>query len=58
MTCAIRSGGKEEILDLISQGKFDAKSLYTKEVPVDDVSKAYEELKNNRYDILKILVKW
>ncbi|MFH1904855.1 MAG: zinc-binding dehydrogenase [bacterium] len=58
MTCAVRPGYKECILGLISEGKFDAKSLYTKECHLDDAPKAYEELEKNRYDILKILFKW
>jgi len=55
---AINPGGKEEILQLISEGKFDAKSLYDEEYPVDDAPRAYEELEKNRYDILKILLNW
>jgi threonine dehydrogenase-like Zn-dependent dehydrogenase len=58
ITCALRPGTKEEVLDLISKGKFDAKSLYTKEYNIDDAPDAYKDLKKNRYDILKILFKW
>lgn len=58
MSCAIMPGSKEYILKLISEGKFDAQSLYTKEYSIEDAPKAYEELKNNRYDILKILFRW
>lgn len=56
-TIAINPGGKEEILKLISEGKFDAKNLYTEEVYVDDAPKAYKKLKENK-EILKILLKW
>ncbi|MCM8829397.1 MAG: zinc-binding dehydrogenase [Candidatus Omnitrophica bacterium] len=56
-TIALNPGGKEEILKLISEGKFDAKSLYTEEVFVDDAPKAYKKLKENK-EILKILLKW
>ncbi|MCM8777842.1 MAG: zinc-binding dehydrogenase, partial [Candidatus Omnitrophica bacterium] len=56
-TIAINPGGKEEILKLISEGKFDAKSLYTEEYLVDDAPKAYKKLKENK-EILKILLKW
>jgi len=55
---ALNPGDKEEILKLISEGKFDAKGLYTKEYSVDDAPKAYKELEENKYDILKILFKW
>ncbi|MCM8771834.1 MAG: zinc-binding dehydrogenase [Candidatus Omnitrophica bacterium] len=55
---ALNPGDKEEILKLISEGKFDAKSLYTKEYFIDDAYKAYKELEDNKYDILKILFKW
>ena len=55
---ALKPGDKEEILKLISQGKFDAKGLYTKEYFIDEAPKAYKELEENKYDILKILFKW
>lgn len=58
MTCALKPGDKEAILQLISEGKFDARSLYTKEYMVDDAPEAYQDLQKNRYDILKILFKW
>ncbi|MGB9878056.1 MAG: zinc-binding dehydrogenase, partial [bacterium] len=54
---ALNPGDKEEILALISEGKFDAKSLYTTIYPVDEAPKAYKELEANK-DILKILFKW
>lgn len=58
MTCAIKPGNKEYILNLISEGKFDAQSLYTKECFVDEAPQAYEELFHNRYDILKVIFQW
>ena len=57
-TCASNKGDKEAILKLISEGKFDAKSLYSKECSVNDAPKAYQDLEKNRYDVLKILFKW
>ncbi|MBC7330015.1 zinc-binding dehydrogenase [bacterium] len=54
---ALNPSGKEEILSLISQGEFDAKSLYTTIYHIDDTPKAYKELEENR-DILKILLRW
>ena len=58
MTCALSPGSKEYILNLISESKFDAKSLYTKECSIEEAPGAYEELDRNRYDILKILLRW
>ena len=58
VSCAFRSGDKADMLKLVSEGKFDAKSLYSKIVPVEDCAAAYEELNANRYDLLKILFKW
>lgn len=58
LTCASDHGSKETVLRWISEGKFDARSLYTKEYFVDDAPKAYRDLEKNRHDILKILFKW
>lgn len=58
MCCAFRPGDKDEVLQLISAGKFDARSLYSKVAPVEQCGKAYEELYANRYDLLKILFRW
>ncbi|MHB1158340.1 MAG: zinc-dependent alcohol dehydrogenase [Phycisphaerales bacterium] len=58
MCCAFRPGDKNEVLQLISAGKFDAKSLYSKVAPVEQCGQAYEELYANRYDLLKILFRW
>jgi len=62
MTCAIRPGGKEEILGLISEGKFDAKTILesdmTQEMPVDQAQAAYETVLKSRNDVFKILLQW
>jgi threonine dehydrogenase-like Zn-dependent dehydrogenase len=55
---ALNPGDKEAILKLISERKFDAKSLYEKEYFVDDAPQAYRELEKHRYEISKILFKW
>ena len=55
---ALNPGDKEEILKLMSEGKFDAKGLYTEEYFIDEAPKAYKKLEENKYDILKILFKW
>jgi 2-desacetyl-2-hydroxyethyl bacteriochlorophyllide A dehydrogenase len=58
MSCAFRPGDKQAILQLISQGQFDAKSLYSEVMPVEQCGQAYEKLHANRYDLLKILFRW
>ncbi|HAM39332.1 MAG TPA: zinc-binding dehydrogenase [Elusimicrobia bacterium] len=58
MSCQFKPGDKDAILKLISEKKFDAKSLFSDEYSVDDAPKAYKDLKKNRYEILKILLKW
>lgn len=60
ISCSVATNGgiKEEILQLIAEGKFDAKSLYSKVYDIGRAVAAYEELEQNRYDLLKILFKW
>ncbi|MBI4979444.1 MAG: zinc-binding dehydrogenase [Spirochaetes bacterium] len=58
MSCALRPGSKEDILALISAGKFDAQALVTMERSVDEAPHAYEEFRKDRGDILKVLLKW
>jgi 2-desacetyl-2-hydroxyethyl bacteriochlorophyllide A dehydrogenase len=60
ITCSIafNPGDKEEVLGFISDGKFDAEGLYTKEYAIDDAPKAYKEVEEKRYRILKTLFKW
>ncbi|HBE01750.1 MAG TPA: hypothetical protein DC049_04660 [Spirochaetia bacterium] len=58
MTCALRPGIKEKVLALISQKKFDARSLYNKVYNINDAPQAYKYLEKNRYDTLKILLEW
>ncbi|MDD2710761.1 MAG: zinc-binding dehydrogenase [Verrucomicrobiae bacterium] len=58
MTCAIGPGDKEAVLDLIAQKKLEVRSQITREVSVDEAPGAYEDLNNNREDILKILLRW
>jgi L-iditol 2-dehydrogenase len=55
---ALSPGNKEEILKMISEGSFDAKGLYSMEYSVDRAPEAYQELKNHRYEHLKILFRW
>lgn len=58
VSCAILPGGKETILDLIAEGKFDADVLWDKEIPLDQAPEAYEELERNRDTRMKTLLRW
>lgn len=62
LTCAIRPDGKPEMLKLISEGKFDVKTILespmTLEMPVADAQKAYEMIEASKKDIFKVLLKW
>jgi len=62
LTCALQPGGKEAILKLISEGKFDAKTILdsdmTPEMPVDSAPKAYEMVDQSKKDIFKVILKW
>ncbi len=55
---ALNPGGKEEILKYIADGSFDARNLYTKKYSIDEAPAAYQDLEQNRYEILKILFDW
>ncbi len=62
MTCACQPGDKEAILKLISEGKYDAKTLLksemTLEMSVDDAQKAYTMVHESKKDIFKVILKW
>lgn len=62
LTCALQPGGKEAILKLIEEGKFDARSLLasemTPEMPVDEAQKAYLMVEASKKDIFKVIFKW
>lgn len=62
LTCALQPGGKEAILKLISEGKFDARTLLesdmTPEMSVDDAQKAYTMVEASKKDIFKVIFKW
>ena len=58
MSCALRPGGKEVLLNLVREGKFDAKALYDKEVELEDAPKEYAELERNRATRMKTLIRW
>lgn len=55
---AVNAGDKEALMKLVSEGKFDAKNLYTEECSVDEAPEAYRKMDDNREGILKVLFKW
>jgi 2-desacetyl-2-hydroxyethyl bacteriochlorophyllide A dehydrogenase len=57
-TCANTEEGKRQILGMIAEGRFDAKSLYTEVRPIQDAQKAYEDVAEQPCDYLKILFDW
>jgi threonine dehydrogenase-like Zn-dependent dehydrogenase len=57
-SCAFKPGDKEAILSLIKEGKFDARILWDKEIPVDDVPGEYPELEEHHETRIKTLIKW
>jgi threonine dehydrogenase-like Zn-dependent dehydrogenase len=58
MSCAILPGGKEKILELISNGQFDADVLWDKEIALESAPSEYEELDLNRLIRMKTLIDW
>ncbi|MFH0795858.1 MAG: zinc-binding dehydrogenase [Candidatus Omnitrophota bacterium] len=55
---AMNAGDKEAILQLISEGKFDAKNLYSAEFPVDQAPEVYRSLSEKRYEVSKYIFTW
>jgi 2-desacetyl-2-hydroxyethyl bacteriochlorophyllide A dehydrogenase len=62
LTCAIRPDSKATMLKLISEGKFDVKTILqskmTPEMPVDKAEEAYEKVERSKKDIFKVMLKW
>jgi len=62
LTCAIRPDSKSSMLKLISEGKFDVKTILESEMtpvmPVYEVQKAYEQIEQSKKDIFKVMLKW
>ncbi|OHB52696.1 MAG: hypothetical protein A2Y12_03300 [Planctomycetes bacterium GWF2_42_9] len=58
MSCALRAGDKESILKLASEGKFDTKILWDKEVPLEKAPFEYEDIDKNRDNRIKTLINW
>ncbi|OHB57625.1 MAG: hypothetical protein A2Y12_17930 [Planctomycetes bacterium GWF2_42_9] len=58
MTCALKAGDKESILKLASEGKFNTKVLYDKEISFKEAPSEYAELEKHRDHRMKTVLKW
>ena len=58
MTCALRAGGKEQVLQWISEGKFDTSKLPYEVWGVSKVKEAFEHQEKAGADCFKILLDW
>ncbi len=58
MTCALRAGCKEQVLDWISTGKFDTSKLPYEVWGVSEAAKAFEYQAKMGADCFKILFDW
>ncbi len=58
MTCALKQGGKEQVLQWISEGKFDTSKLPYEVWGVSKVKEAFEHQAKADADCFKILLDW
>ncbi len=58
MSCALAGGCKEQILQWISEGKFDVSSLPVEVWPVSACAEAYKYQLDKGADVFKILFDW
>ena len=58
MTCALRAGCKEQVLQWISEGKFDTEGLPIEVWPVSKCKEAFEYLDEKHEDVFKIVFDW
>lgn len=58
MTCALAAGCKEQILQWISEGRFDVKGLPVEMWPVSKCTQAFAYLEEKGADVFKILFDW
>ena len=58
MTCALKAGCKEQVLQWISDGKFDTKGLPIEVWPVSKCKEAFEYLAEKGADVFKIVFDW
>jgi len=57
-SCAFKPGDKEYVLELIREGKFDARILWDKEITLEEVPDEYPSLEANHATRIKTLIKW
>lgn len=58
MSCALAAGCKEQILQWISEGKFDVKSLPVEIWPVSECAEAFKYVQSKGADVFKVLLDW
>ncbi len=58
MTCALKQGGKEQVLQWISEGKFDTSKLPYEVWGVSQVAEAFKHQEKAGADCFKILLDW
>ncbi len=58
MSCALAPGCKEQILQWMSEGKFDTSHFPTEVFPANKCAEAYEFKENNGDEIFKVLFDW
>ena len=58
MSCAMAPGGKEQILQWMSEGKFDTSKLPVEIWPVEKCAEAYEYKQEKGASVFKILFDW
>lgn len=58
MTCALSPGGKEQVLQWISEGKFDTSKLPVEIWPAGKCEEAYRYKEEKGEDVFKILFDW
>ncbi len=58
MSCALKRGCKERVLQWINEGKFDTKGLPVESWPVEKCAQAFEYKQNKGEDVFKVLLEW
>lgn len=58
MTCALQAGGKEQVLQWMSEGKFDTTKLPCEVWPVSRCKEAFAYLERSGADVFKIIFDW
>ena len=58
MTCALKKGCKEQVLQWMSEGKFDTSKLPYEVWPVSKCKEAFEYQNKAKEECFKILLDW